>query len=439
VSERRLKTIEITNFKAIENLVIEAGACTVVAGRNGLGKSSVLDAVESIFDGGHDPRVIRGYDGAGGLTAEADKAVVTLTLDDGTTISKVSTRNGSTLTVRTAEGGIVKGPKKYVERLARSFAFDPLAFCAAKAEERLKWLSEVMPAAFSADEINSALGRPLIDPGVSLDLERLDALRTGIYEERRTANVRAREAEGAVVSLKSSLPVDDGTDWKAKAENIEDGIRVLDDHISVVKVKVSAEAELQKAALRAAAQEKVVEVEVVAEQVIEAASAEVECQVRELRLQLGEARQKAEQATRASALRGQVVEWQLKAREANFNADCLRRDLEALDVLKKSKLDSLPVPGVAIGDILDAKGDVKGKDLAVNGVLWPHVNTSEQMLVAMQIGLQGAGELPLLICDHGGEFDDERLSDLAAKAKAAGIQLLIARAEPKPLTVEVIA
>ena len=456
MSERRLVEIEIANFKAIESMKISVGACTVLVGFNGQGKSSVLDAVQDIFDGGHDPRVIRGWEGAGGVP-EAKQASRLLRLDDGTTIQKVTTRKGSTLTVKTSEGGVVRAPKEYVDKLARSFGFDPIAFCYAKPADRVKWLLDVMPIRFTGPEINEAAGSPIMGPAAVADLEKLNQIIDGRREQRTDANRRARDAEGTWDNLKRSLPADDGTDWAAEVSRLDAEGRKIGDRIAAAKGNSDREAARQKDDKRATANAEIESLELQIEAVRErfrSECAEIDTQAREavdasvaedqaalaaLKLDLGTARQKVEESVRVATLRQSADQWGDKMVAANKEADALSRQIKALEDLKGQKISTLPVPGVDVRDLYNAKGDVIGKDVAVDGVIWEHVNDSEQIVVAMEIGLQGAGDLPLLLCDHGGEFDDERLKKLAEFAKTRGIQILMARAEPVPLRAEVLS
>jgi len=456
MSERRLVEIEIANYKAIESMKIAVGACTMLVGFNGQGKSSVLDAVQDIFDGGHDPRVIRGYEGAGGVP-EAKQASRLLRLDDGTTIKKTTTRKSSTLTVTSADGGVVRPPKEYVDKLARSFGFDPIAFCYAKPAERVQWLLEVMPIKFTAGEINEAAGMPIMGPAAICDLEKLNQIIEGRRSQRTDANRNARDAEGTWDNLKRSLPADEGKDWGSEIDRLDADIRAANSRIAAARGDADREATRQKEEKRALANAEIEDLEAQIEAVrerfrsesaeIDAATrlaldtsvAEDQAKVAALKLDLGTARQKQDEAVRVATLRESAEQWGDKMVAANKEADALTRQIKALEDLKGRKIADLPVPGVDVRDLMNAKGEVIGKDVAVDGVIWEHVNDSEQIVVAMEIGLQGAGDLPLLLCDHGGEFDDERLKKLAEFAKDRGVQILMARAEPENLRSVVLA
>ena len=125
----QISEVEIKNIKGIESLSFKAGAVTILSGSNGAGKSSVIDAVGAIFDGGHDPSLLRNG---------TDQGEVKITLDDGSTIRKRVTPTKSDLEVRNPQGGIVKRPAEHVKALAQSFAFDPIGLVSAPKKDRAK-------------------------------------------------------------------------------------------------------------------------------------------------------------------------------------------------------------------------------------------------------------------------------------------------------------
>ena len=51
----RIESVEIKNIKGIASATFGLGTLTVIRGANGTGKTSILDSIATIFDGGHDP------------------------------------------------------------------------------------------------------------------------------------------------------------------------------------------------------------------------------------------------------------------------------------------------------------------------------------------------------------------------------------------------
>lgn len=195
----RIQEVEISNVKGIAHAILKPGTLTVIRGGNGAGKSSILDAINCIFEGGHNPTLIR--------TGE-EQARVTMTLSDGVTIEKLTTLRDSYLKITTADGMEVKKPKSFVESLASSFAFDPIAFMTATPKDRLKFLLEAMPVEFGIMEIAAVLPddgslRELL-PKTALDLAQFGAWLEQIRERRKIARSESETIAKTCRSLKGN-------------------------------------------------------------------------------------------------------------------------------------------------------------------------------------------------------------------------------------------
>ncbi len=174
MSDLRVENIKITDIKAIANLEFKAGTVTVISGPNGVGKSSVLHSLATLFDGGHDPDLIR---------RGAKKGEVVIGLSDGVTIKKSITLKGSIVKVTTENGGLVKSPQTYVKSLTHGMAFDPVAFVDATPKQRLGFLLDAMPITFTAEQLQETLGGM---PMRAFDLDEFNALLEALAEPYRS-------------------------------------------------------------------------------------------------------------------------------------------------------------------------------------------------------------------------------------------------------------
>src|ERR1017187_4772949 len=91
----RVTEVKISNLRSITDLVLKPGALTLTTGDNGVGKTSVIMAIDAVFSGGHTPGLIR---------QGQKRAEVVISLDNGTTIKKTITEKRSALDVTTADG-----------------------------------------------------------------------------------------------------------------------------------------------------------------------------------------------------------------------------------------------------------------------------------------------------------------------------------------------
>lgn len=426
---RRLQSVEIKNVKGISSLKLQAGAVTVIAGENGAGKSSVIDAIDCVFSGGHDPNLIR---------HGADKAEVVLTLDDGVTIRKRITTKDSTLEVRTEDGGIVKAPANYVKRLADSFAFDPIGLLEAKPKDRAAWLLKHGGITFSAEEVNAAVGIPVVRQ--SIDLERLEAIRAGKYGERTEVNRRLRDLQGAISEQKAMLPPAMETDWVAEQERIEDEIAAKRNLLQHTTLEVTKAANGEKMAAQAEADRKIEEIRralqaeldrinTKATELLQAEAAPINSDIANLSAELAGARAKADEQKRAAGVKAVIERNQIQYQEQLALEGSLNRTLKALDQLKLSKLAEIPIPDL----------DIKDGEILIAGVPFDHLNTQAQMYTVIRAAKLALGELPLMVIDRAESLDEQRFNDLAEAVADAGLQMIAARVTEGPLKVEVAA
>lgn len=421
-----LAAVEITNIKVIEHLRIETGVLTVISGENGSGKSSILDAISTIFEGGHDPALIR---------HEADKGEVVLELNDATTIRKVITAKGYTLTVKTKDGGIVKAPAKYVERLAAGFALDPIAFVTAKKAERVKFLLEAMPIEFTAEETRKILGEAA--PVTAINLQRLGEIRDGLFEGRREVNVIVRDMEGSIKDARKNLPPEPEGDPQAKVSELTETIAKLREEMASAKADLDAQSERLKSEKRTECEAKILELQRAlaydvqdinkeARKVYEQGTADAHTSLETATSELATAKAAAETQHWAKGARANLKQMETRCREKFIRSNDLTQKLTAVDKLKASKLANLPIPGI----------DIQDGDVAVENVPWEHVNSSEQWLVAIQVGSLKTGELGLMVCDNAEGLDPKRWEEFTEAITASGLQVAVARATAGDLKVE---
>lgn len=422
---RRLHSVSITNIKGIASLKLEAGAVTVIAGENGVGKTSVLDAVSTVFDGGHCPDLIR---------HGADKAEVVLTLDDGVTIRKTITQKNSYLEVKTEDGGLVKAPASYVKRLAESFAFDPFGLLEAKPKERAAWLLKNGNITFSADEVNAAVGVPVVRQ--SIDLERLESIRAGKYSERTDVNRRLRDLQGAMSEQRAMLPPAMETDWIAEQERIETALAEQRKRLQEAESELAVEAHRLKNEKKDAARAEIAAIERRLAQeigeidekfvlVLKEASEPLQQTIVDLSAELAGARAKADEQKRAAGVKAVIERNQMQYQEQLALEGRLNRVLKALDDLKLSKLAEIPIPDL----------DIKDGEILIAGVPFDHLNTQAQMYTVIRAAKLALGELPLMVIDRAESLDEERFAELAEAVAEAGLQMIAARVTDGPLRV----
>lgn len=438
----KLASIEVSNFRGLDHILIKPKSITILSGQNGSGKSSLIEAIRSIFNGGHTPSNIR---------LGEKKAVIELILDSGITIKKTITEKTSTLTVTDKEGRELDGetPKVFVEKLATGYAYDALGLLTAKPKDRAAFILESMPITFQVSEISSltvasdggkpskTLGQVTTLPAGVVDLDGFDKIYTQVYEARRVANVAQKEAESTVNLLAKGLPTQDEKDWAAglsRLQTVQDGARkevqeaeaaaekssVAQEHAIIAEINAKIQALTEERASRLA----VVKQNLAAKlkQIKEITQPDMD----KLTGEIATARERASAQERAAGVRESYETAKKRSREHVQKSMQLDAGVKALDALKKKKLSEQPIEGIEFRD-----GEVY-----VDGIAFDMLNTARQYLVAFTVAALKSGELGLMVADKCEALEAETTwKEFLEGAKDSGFQVICSRVSVGPLTV----
>lgn len=449
----RIQAVTIANLFGIEYLTFAPKTLTVLRGKNGSGKSSVLRAITLIFSGGHDPEWIR---------KGATSGRVVIELDDGTTISKTVKPNKSSsgIEVLDSAGHVVPAPQTFISQLGESWAIDPgelLSIDATKSAGQkalVAKLLEIMPIAFAPEEV-AACGVQGVDQ--QLDIDGLTKVRKQIEETRRRIGQEHRDAQGTVADFRRSLREmlggaegDEQKDWSAAAKGLEKEKAALDaaDTQEVEAIRKDANVERQASADEFLTEERKLReqfaeqlrllnerkaaysrtVDQAEQKAIDGAKALRAPERDRLTADIATARERAAAQIKAAGIREQVDKYSDKIRVKYDEYARLTGVLESLDRLKQSRLDSLPVPGL---DVRDGKA-------YVDGVEWPYVNRGRLGEVAFQLSTSRAGDLGFLVVDDAEHWDGETWEAFVDYCTSKEYQVLAAKVDPEsgPLKIE---
>lgn len=461
----RCTQIEVVNIMGIEQLKFVPGNVTIVSGRNGAGKTSVLEAIRSVLKGGHDASLLR---------SGAEKGSVRVLLDDGTEMLKTVTKESSNLRVVHPVAGRVSKGQALIDSLVDSLGVDPMALLNCPASKRAEYLADIMALDVPEPAIREAAGRPVAVgklPAGASGLDRLEAVREALYDERTGVNRTAKDKRVTAGQLRETLPPDGATagadlaelravraelaeqlsvaekDAAAKRKTTEKDAATAREK-AVEAIKANAQAELD--AIREDAQERIRAIERERDSALErvkerareqaeakaaeerAVCAEAERQEREVlesvRAMLGGAI--AEQDTivalaeaaekehaRAEKTREILAAAERDADKAEADSKALTEALERIDALKASLLEKLPIKGL----------EIREGAVFVDGLPFERVNSARQIEVAFQVAKLRAGKVGLIVADGLERFDEETYRTFEAAAASAGLQFVVGR------------
>ena len=176
-------SLTTTNYKRAKHVEIKPdpdGNLVIVAGKNGQGKSSVLDSIAAALGGANSkttPKPIR--DGE-------DRAEIVLETEE-LTVTRVFTPSGSRLTLTSKDGAKYPKAQAKLDELVGNLSMDPLAFTLLDDKKQLAQLLDLVDLPFNP--------------------EALEAERKQVFDERTAVNRRVKEFESALAQF-GELPAD---------------------------------------------------------------------------------------------------------------------------------------------------------------------------------------------------------------------------------------
>ena len=173
-----LKSENIKNLKAIE---IKPNKNEVIlTGKNGAGKSAILDSIFMALTGKKIEQPIRNGEKRAEINVDVGEYRV----------KKVFTEKGERLEVFNKDGAKFSSPQQFLNNILGKLSFDPLAFSQMKPEKQKETLSKI----------------------VNLDFSDLEKRKISLYNERTIKNRELNTVEGQLSALKEpqdNLPAEE--------------------------------------------------------------------------------------------------------------------------------------------------------------------------------------------------------------------------------------
>lgn len=375
-----------TNFKRIKAVHIEPdkdGNLVIISGKNGQGKSSVLDSITAALGGTSSkttPRPIRDGEKSAEIVLETEELIVT----------RKFTASGSTLTVKSHDGATYSQGQSKLNELIGKLSLDPLAFTQLEDKKQLAQLLALVDLPF--------------------DVAALDAERAGIFKERTEVGAEGKRIGETAVD--PSLPAEE----TSAAQIIADIMDSESDRRAVVDAEQGFKVAEESVARIAAQIQQLTED--LAEWTIhrEANAKKLEDMPQPADTVGLEAQLAAVEETNAAIRANNAARAQAEAKEA------LRKEYKALtaklDAIDKRKADGLaaaefPVEGLGF----DADG------VTYNGISFKQASTAEQIRVSLGMAMALSPKLKIVRIADGSMLDSDNLLLIEEMAREKGFQV----------------
>lgn len=409
----KITAVSVTNFKRLDHIEItpEADrALILIAGKNAMGKSSLMDALTAAFGG-------KGALPADPVKHGAESAEIRVELDGGALVVKRTIKDGeSVLELRDADGKLAS-PQARLDKLVGARFLDPLAFLSLSPADQRKALLALIDkdgAIAALDGKRTMVFQTRTE--ASRDHKRMTAQLAGI----------AAVTPGAVVDVSAITAEAQAIEAQARARQDlqhrhEQSKRILADQVAKIErlevqiADLAAQLELAEQALDAdkeRLEQTGAALAAVPDEDLDAVRASLRKRIQDaanhnhnVAADLAQAKRRAELAAEVEKM-GEVIEKHTAA-------------IEKIDADKAAFLAAtkLPVEGL----------DVDPAGVRFNGVPLSQASGAEQLRVALALAIAANPNLRDVWVREGEKLDDDSLALLAAAAEKAGVRCWVER------------
>ncbi len=397
-----LKAENVKRLKAVE--IVPAGNTVIVSGRNGQGKTSVLDSIWLALGGGN---AAKDSQTTQPVREGAKKANVVLDLGDIKVTRSWTAGGNMTLKVEGKDGGVYKSPQALLDSMTGKLAFDPLAFSRMLPEEQRKTLIGLVDLGFDPDEMERKI--------------------KNVYDERTALNRGLKALEARIFAMgevDASLPTEEVSltellkEAKEAAQHISDNERMR----SLLTEK-RAKAETMQRELKVL-REELERKEKIFQDTVDAG--------RNLAAAVEGLQDPDLEAINAKI--GNIEEVNRKVREANqaralvSEAEALRRAADektaALEGMREQKSNALaaakfPIDGLGFDDA----------GVTFRGVPFAQCSSAERMKVSLSIAAALNPTIRVIRVNDGSLLDSESMAEVERMAAERDMQVWVERVD----------
>mgnify|MGYP001003533887 CR=1 FL=1 len=418
----KVQKIRISNILGLETLEFAPGRVTVISGRNGAGKSSVLEALKYALTGGTDATIKRKGAEKGEVVIELDEATVTRPTDKAAEVT-------------VAGVGPIRRVAEFLRSRIDSLSFNPVQFLLAPKDKRTEWFLEMVPVEVGDDELRAA-GVETLPPPARNGLDRIAAATKLVYDARTGVNRALKEKRAAVAQLAEGVvevPEIDLATMQAEKDRLtaalSEDVDAVKDRAAGLLKKIREDAQARIDAIKAtlADEERIIQEEMIleterlrgiAQPAIEAAAG-----------QLAAGQEKAKLAAQTAKTRELIARMTTEAAALEVETGRYTATLDNLDALKVRALDRLPIKDVEIRD----------GEILVGGIPFDRVNTAARVQFVLNVAMLRKGSLPLVLIDGLECLDPETFEAFVKAAASCDAQFICTRVTEGPLEVKVAA
>lgn len=391
-----ISALQIENVKRVKAFALEPtrAGLTVIGGKNGNGKTSVLDSIAWALGGAK--REPTGAQRVGSMNPPHIK----LTLTNGLVVE----RKGKSSALSVVDPTGKRGGQSLLDEFVSSFAIDLPKFLQASPKEKAQMLLNILgvgPKLAELDQEEQRLYNQRHAIGQIADSKAKHAAELPEFPDTPDAPVSAME----LIQQQQAILAKNGENQRLRAQydRLQNNLLGCRDQIRDLEAKLASLKEQEVLIVR--------DIETASKSVAtiqDESTAEIEASLESI-----------------EAINAQVAANQAKQRAtdeaADYKAqrDALTAQIEAVRADRMALLDGapLPLPGLSVID----------GNLAYNGAQWDCMSGAEQLRVAVAIVRHDRADCGFVLMDKLEQFDLDTLAEFGAWLEAEKLQVIATR------------
>lgn len=408
----KISRIKLTNILGIDDIDFKPGDTTEITGKNGVGKTSIIEGIKSVLKGGNDATILRNG---------ADKGEVVLEFDNEMSFYKQVTNGKSKTEVYDRLHNKLAAPQSIIDKMVDLLSVNPVEFLLSSKKDRTKILLDTLPLTLDAEKIRSAISNTDINMIVTEGnaLEVINTVHKKIYDERTTLNRLIKEKDGAIEQLRASIH-----DFDYDVEELRSNIDELESRMTNItsqKDKYMNDIyEQESKEIEELTNKYLAEKEAIQNSYSEKRDkllSQYKTKFVELNGEHSKNKQQLEIVGSVAKTKELIKQYDDESSKLTIKSDEYSKALDNLNNLKLSLLNELPIPGLIVED----------GEIYKDGILFERLNTAEQIKIAIEVAKLRAGELQLVCVDGLERFDDETYTAFKGQMKESGLQAIVTR------------
>lgn len=416
----KITQITIKNFLKLKDINFNPSHTNVIVGRNKMGKTSILKAIQTAFTGNADSSMIRIGEG---------KAEITIELDD-LMIKRSITEKGNYLDISNKEGFKMPAPQRYLDGVLGTFSFNPIAFFDKKAIDRKKYLLNAIKLKITPEELKAYIGDSV--GGIDYDahaLEVIETVRKFYYDKRTIANAEQSKKEKSLLDLTSSIP--EGFD---PSQVSEEAIEKLRGAIQTDEMNKQKHEDNQKylVSLQKNETDVVAQITALQEKLKSIQTEIVEVSQRKFDFSDDMALASAKDALKALEDKRSIVFTVKRAEEVRGELTTAMNEAKRLDDIVTKLTKEVPADLIAKAKLPIEGLTISGDDILINGVNIDNMSSSEQLKFGLQIVKALNGDFKVICVDGIESLDKESFEFFLKEIEGDEFQYFVTRVEGNP-------